>query len=568
VSGRHRSGGTLDRRIPGDSGRRLPIALGAVVALVAVTAVTLRIVAANASGCAGELELRIAATPEIAPAVEDVARKWTGTEPQVSGKCVSVTVTATAAATVASSLTVYAGSAIDVAAVPQPTPEADQLPSAWLPDSTAWLRRVQVVDRSAFEENARSIATSPVVVAMPEAAARLVGWPAARLDIAAVKPMLTAGGPLKFGIAEPRRETTGLAAAMLLGESVATSDADLPALVKAFRSVVKAPSTADLLGGVGPNLNAAPSSEQAVLAHNGTNPPVKLVAVQVDPVAPQLDYPFAIRSGLPRDTASAAHLFQTALLGESDPFARRAFRAPDGRIGNGFPLTAATRSEPFIGTPIDDGAAVLRALGLWTAANSPSRTLALFDVTSSMGTVIRTANGNATRTQVMAAAAAGGLDLFTSESRVGMWAFASGHQEVLPIEDLTTETRQLFDQRLAGARPSPVARSELYATLLAAYKVMKDGYDQSRPNIIVVITDGGDSQPGGLRREKFSQDLQRLADPTRPIRVVLIGIGVAAADAADLQAIAEIVGGGFFPLTSPEQIQTIFLKALLRVGAA
>ena len=48
--------------------------------------------------------------------------------------------------------------------------------------------------------------------------------------------------------------------------------------------------------------------------------------------------------------------------------------------------------------------------------------------------------------------------------------------------------------------------------------------------------------------------------------MVLIGIGASAADAADLQEIAAIVGGGFFPLTSPEQIQTIFLKALLRVG--
>ena len=49
---------------------------------------------------------------------------------------------------------------------------------------------------------------------------------------------------------------------------------------------------------------------------------------------------------------------------------------------------------------------------------------------------------------------------------------------------------------------------------------------------------------------------------------MLIGISVGPADAANLQPIAEIVGGGFFPLTSPEQIQTIFLKALLRVGAA
>ena len=97
---------------------------------------------------------------------------------------------------------------------------------------------------------------------------------------------------------------------------------------------------------------------------------------------------------------------------------------------------------------------------------------------------------------------------------------------------------------------------------------MRDGYDPTRPNLIVVLTDGGDSDQSPLRLEQFNQDMQKLADPTKPIRVVLIGISVDSADATNLQAIADIVGGGFFPLTSPEQIQTIFLKALLRVGAA
>src|SRR5258705_10197515 len=121
---------------------------------------------------------------------------------------------------------------------------------------------------------------------------------------------------------------------------------------------------------------------------------------------------------------------------------------------------------------------------------------------------------------------------------------------------------------MAAARPVTSNKSELYGTLLAAYKAMKDGYDASRPNIIIALTDGGDSDTSDLPREQFKQDVQRMADPTKPIRVVLIGVNVAAADAANLQAIADIVGGGFFALNSPEQIQTISLKALLRVGPA
>jgi len=80
---------------------------------------------------------------------------------------------------------------------------------------------------------------------------------------------------------------------------------------------------------------------------------------------------------------------------------------------------------------------------------------------------------------------------------------------------------------MASAQPVASNRSELYATLLAAYKAMKDTYSATRPNIIIALTDGGDSDTSDVRREQFKQDVQKLADPTKPIRVVIIGISVA-----------------------------------------
>src|SRR5262245_26424659 len=111
VSGRHRSPGSLSR------GRlRMPIALGRVAALVALTVVTVRIVAADAGGCAGGITVRVVATPEIGPVLEGIAEQWTATKPSVNGKCVHVSVASETSASVASGLTVYAGRAIDVAA--------------------------------------------------------------------------------------------------------------------------------------------------------------------------------------------------------------------------------------------------------------------------------------------------------------------------------------------------------------------------------------------------------------------------------------------------------------------
>jgi len=546
----------------------MPIALGGVAALVALTVVTVRIVAADAGGCAGGIAVRIVATPEIGPVLEGIAEQWIATKPAVNGKCVHVSVASEPSASVASGLTVYAGRAIDVAARPALTPKEDALPTVWVPDSTAWLSRVQTVDGTAFDPDVRSVATSPVVVAMTEADARKVGWPAQRLPIAALKGLLSGPGGLKLGVAEPRRETASLAATMVLGDALATTDAELPALVRTLRGVVHTGSTAELLRSFGPNLNAGPASEQAVLAYDAGKPTLKLVAVHLDPASPMLDYPFAIRSGLPRETTQAAEAFRDALLEPEavEALSEAYFRTSTCEVGQGFPLSSASTGEAVACTPISDPQKVARTLGLWTAANSPSRTLALFDVTSSMARVMQTSAGGATRVQVMVQAAQRGLDLFTSDSIVGMWAFASQHQEVLPIADLSPESKARFKQAMQNAAPLPTNQASLYSAMLAAYKVMQDGYDPARPNIIVVLTDGGDSNAGGANLQRFQLDLQRLAEATKPIRVILIGIDVTPTDAADLDAIAKAAGGGYFPLTSPEQIQTIFLKALLRVG--
>jgi hypothetical protein len=515
--------------------------------------------------------VRVTATPELVDVVQDVAARWTRTKPSVDGRCVTVTVSGQPSADVASSLTVLAGGAIDVAAKPAATPTEDELPTVWIPDSSAWLTRVAAVDRNAFADGAKSIASSPVVVAMPAALAAVVGWPARPIKPAALKPLLTAGTGLKLGLAEPRRETASLAGAMVFGDALATSTADLPALVKVFRDVVKKPDTMSLLKAFGPELTAAPASEQAVLAFNAAAP-VKLVPVQFEKPSPILDFPFAIRANIPRESAQAAEAFRAAL---AEPYAleamaRKGFRTVEGAIGSGFPTAAGASGGAVTGTPIVDRAKVQQALGLWTAANTASRSLALFDLTASMITPMSTDNGTEPRAQVMVEAAQSGLTLFTEDTDLGMWGFAAGHSEIAPIAKLTDKVRGQLDGRLAQAQPQPTDSAALYDTMREAYKAMQDGFDPVRPNIIIVLTDGGDSRAGGARLQQFQLDLQRLADATKPIRVILIGIDVPknSGDEKDLQAIAKATGGGYFRMTSPDQIQTIFLNALLKVGPA
>jgi Ca-activated chloride channel homolog len=530
------------------------MALGAIVVLAAAAAVAVRLVGFGGGPCGGGIALRVAASPEIASPLREIGAAWTASGPEVGGRCVSLTIEATPAPTVASRLTVRAGHGIDIAAAPEPSPDEEQVPAVWIPDSTAWLLRVQVVDRAAFVGEPASVASTPVVLAMPGG----LGASMPSVALADVPSLLAPNGPLKLAVADPRRETASLAGAMLLAGALAPTDDQLPALVRAFRTVTRTADTGELLLALGAQVTAGPAAEQSVYAYNATNPPHRLVAVPFEPGAPRLDYPYAIRASLPREVAQAAELFQAAVAARPDVLARHAFRTPAGEAGPGFPGAA----PPADGETVGDAEKIERTLALWSAAISPSRTLALLDVTSSMGSAL----GSSTRSEVMVAAAQAGLTLFTADSKIGLWAFAGDHQEVLPIGELSPTRRTEIARHMADAGPTGVNRSELYATLLAAYQVMRDGYDPTRPNLIVVLTDGADSDTTALRGAQFKQDVQRLADPTRPIRVVIIGIGASAGDAASLQEIAGVVGGGYFPLTSPEQIQSIFLSALLRIG--
>ena len=60
--------------------------------------------------------------------------------------------------------------------------------------------------------------------------------------------------------------------------------------------------------------------------------------------------------------------------------------------------------------------------------------------------------------------------------------------------------------------------------MLAAYKALKEGYKEGRSNTVVVFTDGANSKPG-MSLETLKLELERATDPTRPVRVVLLGVG-------------------------------------------
>jgi Ca-activated chloride channel homolog len=572
VQGRHIANG----RRPGGRSIRGPLALGVVVALVASTVVAVRVVAADAKGCSGGVRLNIAANPDVYPSVREAATRWVATNPKVNNNCVRVQVNATPAADVANALAVRAGAGafINVAATPVPTPPDDQVPAVWIPDSISWIGRVQAVNRDAFEDDVPSVAMSPVVLAMPEQLARALsaGKPH-KLTTDEVAGLLQRSlrdkdPNIRVGVAEPRRDSASLAGAILMHDAVATSPAQLPMLVGAYRGVGVVADRAALVGAFAQGQTIAPLTEQAVLGFDATSPRSPLVAVPLD-AAPALDYPYATVAGKPRAIAEAADLFHKALIskGYRDIFAKAAFRDPDGGVNPGFPVGHGATADPAIGNPLSDTKKIDDVLGVWTASKTPSRIITLTDVTSIMGQPI--APGAPTRMQIVQKTQVDGLKLFTDDSEMAVWGYAANlgggkdYHEMVPMGPLDAAQRNRINAAIAASQPVATSTRGLYESLVAGYKAIKDGWDANKSNTVLVLTAGTNTKPDGLSLDDVNLELERLTDPTKPIRVVLLGFGPDV-NLDELNSIAKTTGGKAFKVERPEDIGGIFLQALLR----
>jgi hypothetical protein len=578
MSGRHRPGGKLRRRTA-----RAPLLIAGVAVVATGTTLALHNLA-DAGGCsmADGIQLQVAADPAIAPPLRQVAGEWMDiTEPEVNGRCVAIEVTEAATADVASTLAAHIGGFMDVAAVdaPAPTPEASDIPAVWVPDSTYWITRMQSISRAAFEGEAPSLASSPIVLAVSATGVEVFGE--GPIPAEAMREPLLAGllaaqqgetPPLALGLPEPRRDTAGLVGAAWMQSAVVTTDDELFQIVGLFRGLGDAPSdTAALLPKFQQGVEAAPVSEQAVISHNasGTADPIRAVRVQD---APTLDFPFAVLAGQPGDVRTAASMFRNAVFNQPEVFTRYGFRAPDGTAGSGFPIGHGVTAEAVPSLPVGPPERFHQARRIWTSATSEARVLSVVNINASMGLPF-SAEAPVPRLAVFQQTALQGMEMFTPGTDLGHWEYAArldGDRdwvEGVPIQLLDDEHKLRIQQALQTIQPVAQNESAMFETLLAAYEEMKDGWDETRSNTLVMWTDSGSTKQDGLTLDETLRELERLTDITRPIRVILLGLGPDA-DMEQLEALAHATGGAAFPVNDPAEINLIFLRALLALPPA
>jgi Ca-activated chloride channel family protein len=531
----------------------------------------------DGSACRKTAPLSLAAAPEIAPAVQEATKRWSGGGLHVQGRCFAVNVVSAPPADVAAAI--GGGRGLKLSGIGQPDGRT-RPPEIWIPDSTIWLQRLRAIAPDTVPAEAPSVARSPVVLAVPEPVTASLAGNSPRLPWPALLQRMVTDTRIHAGIVNPDRDAAGMSALLAVTATAATLGPDAQQVtVGAMRALdegraelpsallLRFPRDADAKT-VAASLALAPMSEQSVLAYNTTRPPVQLVALRPEPAPSALDYPYAVLPGLSQDRAEAAAAVLRSALSDTryrSLLARQGLRAADGAAGAGFLGGTTPPALPAASGPQPAPAAIDATLSTWLEITRAARMLAVMDVSGSMLTPVPTAGG-VTREQVAVAAAKGGLGLFDDSWAVGLWIFSTrldgdrDYRELVPLGPLTAQ-RDRLGAALGGIRPKRGGGTGLHDTILAAYKTVQAGWDPGRGNSVVVITDGKNEDPGGLSQAALIAQLKRTADPKRPIQIILIGIGSEVSEAV-LRPISSVTGGAAYVARDPSKIGEIFLKAL------
>lgn len=535
---------------------------------------------AAAACVAGTSSVTVAADPDIATTLIELARRYSATTPVVRDRCVTVTVTPLASRQVLTGLQ----KGWDTAKMgPQP--------AGWVAQDSSFTRQLAATSAKQLNGEPTSVATSPLVLAVPVGAGATVtasglswaelpgvqgsaqGW--SRLGqpswgtFTAALAMGTSGTTL----------TPQAAQAVVAGISgVAPTQASLtnPATARALTALGHGPSpqpetTASALAAIGAltsvpgsRYQAVPATEQQVYAAAQTAPRTLSAGVLAGP-APSLDYPFALLAGTAVDDTQsrAAAAFEAYILGAQaqQTLSDGGFRTSGGTMpADNDAVSFGARAAAL--APTDAASADAITAALTTPVLAP-RTTVLLNVSSSMAVP----ESGGTRLSATTGALAARLRVLADGSSVGLSTIVRG---------LGGSAPQTNDVAVAVLAADGVQRSALLAGLgslqpraavsadssvVASYAAAVAAYSASGTNRVLVITDGPNDN-GGTAEAGVLAATRAAADPSRPVRVDVIAIG--GEDVGALTALAQTTGGTMrtVPSGSSEAMRTALTELL------
>ncbi len=211
-----------------------------------------------------------------------------------------------------------------------------------------------------------------------------------------------------------------------------------------------------------------------------------------------------------------------------------------------------------------NASAVEKTLLDWTRLSLTAHSLAVIDVSGSMNEKV----GDKTRMQLTIAAAEEGLKLFPNNAALGLWTFSTkigpsnaDYRQLVPIKKLDTAQRNKMISTLRQQTAIPNGGTGLYATAIAAVRAVKQDYDSTAVNAVMIFTDGKNDDPTGPSLTAAVRQLESLRDPSRPVRIIALGMGPDV-DGNELGQLAAATGGLSYVARNPTDLRTVFVNAL------
>lgn len=550
--------------------------IAVVIAAVCMITLTAKAVLGRASCTNTPVLVNVAASNDIAPAVEAVANAFNNQNPTSAGRCVQVQVDQADSATEAAQVDGQAG--------PQGA-AAD----AWIPDSSLWVdvARSYPVGAQVVRPTGRSVARSPLMIVTTKAVATETGVFTAPPGWALLLPSSYGGPPASTGISvdlpDPVTSAAGLASLIQVsrqagtGATARTAITDFALGVQSTENFDSASALAQFVATTQRPFDRRAitvATEQAVLAYDRATPKAPLDAVYATGASqtlgtPELDYPYVLTASQPAHLRAAVKFGNYLQTSYAQSVMRAyGFRAADG-VSDVLPRSAGLASQPLQLSSAARPAEAAANLEDWQRLGLGFRDLVLQDVSPAMNQP--SGLGTLTLEQLLAQTASKGLGLFPDGTQMGVWLIGKApsasppYAQVVPIGPLSANvgllTRRAYIAQIdATATTSPHGSLALNDAILAAYQKMTASYASQYVNAVIVLTSGADAH-GDMSASALVARLQKLYNPNRKVEIIILEFG-SQGNYPALQQIAAAAGGAAFQVTNPSEIGQVFIEAV------
>jgi Ca-activated chloride channel family protein len=499
----------------------------------------------KASAPCPKATVQVAAAPEIAPVIEEAARKLN----PAGAACGPVAVTAQE---------------------PVAVVNAAHKPDVWIPSSSAWIGMAG----DAYAVKGDPVARSPIVIAGPSPIAGQfikdgkTSW--AALTAGAASHQLAV-----ISMADPEQNTVGMLSVYAEEQAMkrTTTDAgiaQLQALTLRSRLEDAGADPAKKLAALSAGNSGSdaayqagifPVTEQQLAAYQHGKHLVSLTgAPPVDGLV-EADYPYAISQGA--KGAKKALITKLRATITKSAVTKAGFRIQP--VPGALPLPE--KAEDLLGPARQ-----------WVRYRTLNfQTLLLIDTSGSMNQQIKDKAGHTTTKAVLLRqSGATAAQLFGDDTSLGLWLFGTPtassppHREVIPLGPLASPLgddgktrRDALAAAMGQYRAADNAGTPLYQSVLDGEAAMQK---QARPGtvtLVIVLTDGDDGESKyAMSQATFLKKLAAQRDPQRPVPIIGVGYGPTA-DMKALGAMAQSTGGQAIAATNPADLASAMAQAFL-----